>query len=205
MPASALSQLMAGAKRKHSTALVPVQQTEADKAKAQYNTLLGRRQKYLESKKGAPYWQYLEPVLQEDENKSVTAVKLLCKLCDTLLSATNVARIADTHLKGSGCKVVKSDIGVAQEIAAAFVKGSKDDDKEAAADEEAALEQLQNQLSKRTKQDTVDKFVISKPLAQQIRRAVAEWFLEISDCVALAFSLASIEGYSQQTQHSITH
>ena len=83
MPASALSQLMAGAKRKHSTALIPVQQTEADKAKVQYNTLLRRRQKYLESKKGAPYWQYLEPVLQEDENKSVTAVKLLCKLCDT--------------------------------------------------------------------------------------------------------------------------
>ena len=47
MPAYALSQLMARAKRKQSTALVPVQQTEADIANKMLNCVDELEQEFL--------------------------------------------------------------------------------------------------------------------------------------------------------------
>ena len=39
----------------------------------------------------------------------MTAVNLLCTLCDTTLSASNESRIAYSHLKGAACSKVKTD------------------------------------------------------------------------------------------------
>ena len=72
----------------------------------------------------------------DPDTKEAIRVELQCALCSLKLSASNESRIAGSHLKTAGCKVVQSDPEVAAKVAAAFLKPAAAAAEDVSADKE---------------------------------------------------------------------
>ena len=115
----------------------------------------------------------------------MTGVKLQCVKCNSLLSSSNPSRIADTHIKAAGCKAIKQNAELGQEVADALVKRKTPADA-IDVDDDAALEDFQQTVAKTSaKQTNIKSFGLNKEQSNQFRKAVATFFLEASDCVAM--------------------
>lgn len=158
--------------------------TASSKVEKRYSELAKRREKALRGTKGtARWWKYFDIVCTRDKDSdAMTGVHLLCKLCDTKLSASNESRIADSHLKHAGCSKVKSDPETAATVVAAFVKEGAAPEP-ADEDEQQILQQVQNK--KRKAQPSVADVYLSQDKQNALSTAFYDFFLEASDCVAM--------------------
>ena len=192
MAPSALDLLKSRSKR---SAAVLDEDSEQDKAKSDaeacvrhYQSLVKRKAAADSTKKtgGAAWWQFFEVVLEKDsDTKSATGVKLQCIKCDALLSSSNPTRIAKSHIMSAGCKAIKQDAVLGQEVADALVKG-KATAEAIDVDDDTALQQFQQSVAKSSaKQSSITTFGLNKSQGNLFRKAVATFFLEASDCIAM--------------------
>ena len=130
------------------------------------------------------------PVLVCDpDTKEAIKVELQCALCSLKLSASNESRIAGSHLRTAGCKVVQSDPEVAAKVAAAFLKtaAAAEDvsaDKENDTDSQL-LQRLASKKRKASDQPSVAESFVSEAKQKQLTEKFYDFFLENSDCVAM--------------------
>ena len=136
------------------------------------------------------------PVLVCDpDTKEATRVELQCALCSLKLSASNESRIAGSHLKTAGCKVVQSDPEVAAKVAAAFLKPAAAAE-DASADKEnetdsQLLQQLASKKRKTSDQPSIVESFVSEAKQKQLTEKFYDFFLENSDCVAVQLSFVT--------------
>ena len=190
---SALQQLIA-----NSAAESQGSQSEAgNKFEKRFNELTRRRENALKDTKGtARWWLWLIPVLVCDpDTKEATRVELQCALCSLKLSASNESRIAGSHLKTAGCKVVQSDPEVAAKVAAAFLKPAAAAE-DASADKEnetdsQLLQQLASKKRKTSDQPSIVESFVSEAKQKQLTEKFYDFFLENSDCVAVQLSFVT--------------
>ncbi len=108
-------------------------------------------------------------------------VVLKCTLCDQQLSSSNTSRIADSHL--GGCSKFKCNAGIAAEVADRL-HAKKPAEEVQHQGEVNALERL---MAKKRKTETPSvAHAFMKPDQQlKAREALADFFLEASDAVAV--------------------
>ncbi len=159
-----------------------------------YFEVLLERKKAADNGKGkgkpADWWQYLTVILQTDPNDPNEAwnVALKCKFCEAFLSSSNPSRIAGTHLMKGGCPKIKGDADIATEVSEAFRKHPVESVQPQ--DEVNALQLLMNKKRKLGQgsvhgQPSAAHAFMSKDQQAKAREALADFFLEGSDAVAL--------------------
>ena len=159
-----------------------------------YFEVLLERKKAADNGKGkgkpADWWQHLTVILQTDPNDPNKAwnVALKCKFCDAFLSSSNPSRIASTHLMKGGCPKIKGDADIATEVSEAFQKHPIESGQPQA--EVNALQLLMNKKRKLGQgsvhgQPSAAHAFMSKDQQAKAREALADFFLEGSDAVAL--------------------
>ena len=132
----------------------------------------------------------------DPDTKEATRVELQCALCSLKLSASNESRIAGSHLKTAGCKVVQSDPEVAAKVAAAFLKPAAAAE-DASADKEnetdsQLLQQLASKKRKTSDQPSIVESFVSEAKQKQLTEKFYDFFLENSDCVAMHYFIIAV-------------
>lgn len=162
-----------------------------NKVEKRFNELNRRRENALKDSKGtARWWLWLIPVLVCDpDTKEAVKVELQCALCSLKLSASNESRLAASHLRAAGCKVVQSDPKVAAKVAAAFLKPAAAAEVDSAGKENETdsqlLQQLESKKRKRSDQPSIAESFVSEAKQKKLTEKLIDFFLENSDCVAM--------------------
>ena len=153
---------------------------------ARFNSLVERRAQYLQSKQGAAWWSYIEPVLVRLEAQTPAAVKLRCLICQILYESSNESRLAKEHILKQACNVLENNADKALEVSAQLKRQASAANSSADESEDSVNRRQGSRLGKRkANTQPISRFAHSAETLALAKQQLIDFFHEASDCVAM--------------------